>query len=370
MKPVDEMDEMLRRAGARWRADQRGPAEPDVAFVVSGGRKRRRWVSALAAASVAVVAAGVLAVAPGDVPAANGVAASVDQGEAGPRNRPGMAGTDRAPSADGPGAGVGGVANEGLLVGVGDLVRVSGRVIGVPGKVPVYCAPLAVPVVGYAKGQEPAPSCPAGYAVALYGADLDRIAGVTTVKGVRIGDATFTGIWRGRSIDVREQSAMVAPKPEALPELPCAAPEGGWRPEPSNVSSPAVNAFLAAHAGQAYGPVIYYPYGTSRGAPVVTMVGVAHGDLGAFRDAFEKVYSGNLCVAPVLMSRADDERVSNALASTVNAKGLGIYASSGAGMTGGPASVSMIAYTEQVKSALTPIGLGLIRVEPQVVPVR
>ncbi|MDX2974481.1 hypothetical protein [Kribbella solani] len=206
--------------------------------------------------------------------------------------------------------------------------------------------------------------------MALYGADLDRIAGVTTVKGVRIGDATFTGIWRGRSIDVREQSAMVAPKPEALPELPCAAPEGGWRPEPSNVSSPAVNAFLAAHAGQAYGPVTYYPYGTSRGAPVVTMVGVAHGDLATFRDAFEKVYSGNLCVAPVLMSRADDERVSNALASTVNAKGLGIYASAGAGMTGGPASVSMIAYTEQVKSALTPIGLGLIRVEPQVVPVR
>ncbi|WP_344241681.1 hypothetical protein [Kribbella hippodromi] len=206
--------------------------------------------------------------------------------------------------------------------------------------------------------------------MALNGADLDRITGITTIKGVRTGSATFTGIWRGGSIDVREQSAMVVPKPDALPALPCAAPAGGWQPKASNVSSPVVTGFLAAHADQAYGPVTYYPYGTSRGAPVVIMVGVAHGDLGAFRAAFEKVYSGNLCVTPVLMSRADDERVSNALASTVNAKGLGIYASAGAGMTGGPATVSMLAYTERVKAALTPIGLNLIQANPQIKPAR
>ncbi|NUR97959.1 MAG: hypothetical protein HOV67_22235 [Kribbellaceae bacterium] len=346
MNPVDEMDDLLRRAGARWRADQDLPPEPDLEHVVHGTRKSR--VPALAAASVAVIAAGLhttpTAVTPAGQDKANGGAAQQSFGQ----------------PAD----------NEALLVKPGDKVRVSGRVIALPGKTPVYCAPLAVAAIGYPKGKEPAPSCPAQFSVRLNGVDLDRIPDLTTIKGVRTGHATLTGTWGDRSIDVKEQSAFVEPKPTPLPKLPCAAPAGGWQPKPSNVASPAVTAFLAAHADQAYGPVTYYPNGTSRNAPVVMMVGVARGDLAAFREAFEKVYSGNLCVTPVLMSRADEERVTNELSTKVDAKDLGIYMTAGAGMTGGPASVSLLVYTQQVKDDLAPIGLNLLALDPQITPVR
>ncbi|MFF0264272.1 hypothetical protein [Kribbella sp. NPDC004536] len=337
MNPVDEMDDLLRRAGARWRADQELPPEPDLEHIVHG--KRKSWIPALAAAGVAVIAAATLAVLP-------------NHNDPTPAAQPADSTTDP------------------LLVKPGDKVRVSGQVIAVPGKTPVYCAPLAVAAIGYPKGKEPAPSCPAAYSVSLNGVDLDRIPDITTIKGVRTGHATLTGIWGDRAIDVTEQSAVTEPKPTPFPKLPCAAPAGGWQPKPSNVASPAVTAFLAAHADQAYGPVTYYPNGTSRNAPVVIMVGVAHGDLAAFREAFEKVYSGNLCVTPVLMSRADDERVNNELSTKVDAPKLGIYMTGGAGMTGGPATVSMLVYTQQVKDALTPIGLNLLAMDPQITPVR
>jgi hypothetical protein len=171
MNPVDEMDDLLRRAGARWRADQELPPEPDLEYVVHG--KRKSWIPALAAASVAVIAAGVLAVLPN-------------------HNEPTPAATAQPPT------------NDALLVKPGDTVRVSGQVIAVPGKTPVYCAPLAVGAIGYPKGKEPAPSCPAQYAVALNGVDLDRIFDITMIKGVRTGHATLTGVWDDRSIVVKE----------------------------------------------------------------------------------------------------------------------------------------------------------------------
>ena len=193
---------------------------------------------------------------------------------------------------------------------------------------------------------------------------------MTTTKGVRTGSATVTGIWRDGTIDVQEQSDVIKPEPSSLPKLPCAAPAGGWPSKPSNITSAAVKAFLATNAAQAYGPVIYYPNGTSRNAPVVMMVGVAHGDVAAFRAAFEKVYSGNLCVTPVLMSNADSDRVRNELEALLAKQHLGVYQSGGAdGMTGGPAPIFLLVYTEQVKAALAPVGLDLLDIEPQVRPV-
>jgi hypothetical protein len=38
-------------------------------------------------------------------------------------------------------------------------------------------------------------------------------------------------------------------------------------------------------------------------------------------------------------------------------------------MTGGPAPVGLLVYTEQVKTALAPVGLDLLDIQPQVKPV-
>ncbi|MFI5697158.1 hypothetical protein ACIA58_35205 [Kribbella sp. NPDC051586] len=343
MKPTDEIDDLLTRAGARWRADQDAPPEPDLEYMLTGGRKPRRWVPALAAASVAVIAAGVIAVLPNQKEPASDPQQSFAQGNHEP--------------------------NDELLVRPGDKVQVSGRIIAVPGKTPVFCAPLAVAAIGYPPGKEPTPSCSDEFAVELNGLDLGQITGMTTIKGVRTGSATVSGLWRDGAIDVQQQSAPITPAPTGLPKLPCAAPAGGWPSKPVNLTSPAVKAFLAANAGQVYGPTTYYPNGTSRNAPVVMMLGVAHGDAAAIRAAFEKVYSGNLCVSPVLMSNADSERVGAELDKIVPKRDLGVYQFGGAGMSGGRAPISLLVYTEQVKAALAPVGLDLLDLHPDVRPV-
>ncbi|TDW91556.1 hypothetical protein [Kribbella sp. VKM Ac-2566] len=359
MKQTDEVDDLLTRAGARWRADQEAPPEPDLEYMLSGGRKHRRWVPALAAASVAVVAAGVLAVLPNPkTPTAEAPASPVASAPAG-----------STPNAGTPESFAQG--NDNLLVKPGDKVQVNGKIVAVPGKTAVFCPPLAVPAIGYPPGKEPAPSCPDDFAVKLNGLDLDKVPGITTVKGVRVGAAAVTGIWRGGAIDVEEQSAE---KPQSYPaqnELQCPVPPGGWTSKPSNISSTAVTKFLAAHAAQIDGPIFRYPNGTSRGAPVVILIGIAHGDATAFREAFEKVYQGNYCVVPVLLSRSDNERISNAIGDLMSKdKTLGIYGAGGSGIYGGGASVSLVAYTPEVKAAFTPLGLDLIRFWPQVRPVR
>ncbi|WP_410784981.1 hypothetical protein [Kribbella sp. C-35] len=358
MKQTDEVDDLLTRAGARWRADQEAPPEPDLEYMLSGGRKHRRWVPALAAASVAVVAAGVIAVLPNPKsPTADAPASPVASA---PASGTPNGGTSRT-FAQG---------NDDLLVKPGDKVQVSGQIVAAPGKTPVFCPQLPVPAIGYPPGKEPAPSCPDEFAVKLNGLDLDKVPGIKTIKGVRVGAAAVTGIWRGGAIDVEEQSAEKQLPYPAQKELECPVPPGGWKSKPSNILSNAVNKFLAAHAAQVDGPIFRYPNGTSRGAPVVILIGIAHGDASVFREAFEKVYQGNYCVVPVLLSRSDTQRVTDALGTAMsNDKTLGIYGAGGAGIYGGRATVSLVAYTPEVKAALTPVGLDLIQVIPQVRPV-
>jgi hypothetical protein len=354
MNPTDEVDDLLKRAGARWRADQPSAPEPDLERILGSRRRTRAWVPALAAASVAAIAAAALTVLPGgDKEPAAGPPPSVAES-----NQPEVRTAQ------------GGGSNDDLLIRPGDKVQVNGDIIAVPGTDPVFCPPLITPAIGYLPGKEPAPSCPDTLSVKLKGFDLDRLTG-PTLKGVRTGQAALIGTWGAdRSLDIQEQKAYVPPVAAPLPKLPCPPPAGGWVSKPSNIASPAVTNFLNAHADQIFGPVTYYPNGSSRGAPVVMMIGVAHGDLDALKTAFEKVYEGNLCVAPVLLSRADSDRISQQVGDVMSRRDLGITMGGGAGMDGGPSVVQMLAYTEEVKAALTPVGLDLLKVVPAVTPVK
>lgn len=354
MNPTDEVDDLLTRAGARWRADQPSVPEPDLERMLGGRRRPRAWVPALAAASVVAIAAAALSVLPNGGEAPAPPTAQSNQAET-----PQVRAEGTTPS------------NDDLLVRPGDKVQVSGDIIAVPGKPVVFCPPYPRTAIGYPPGQEPAPSCPDNLAVTLKGANLDQLTSPQTIKGVRTGTAAVIGIWGAdRSIEVQEHKAPVVPVQKPSPPLPCAAPAGGWVSKPSNINSTAVTNFLTAHADQVAGAVMHYPKGTSRGAPLVVMIGVAHGDLNAFRTAFEKVYQGNLCVAPVLLSRTDNERISQQMGDVMSRQELGIISAGGSGSDGGRAHVQMVAYTEQVKAALTPIGLDVLEVGPAVKPVK
>jgi hypothetical protein len=320
--------------------------------MLGGPRRPRGWVPALAAASVVAIAAAALTVLPdgGQEPTA-GTTQSVAQSS--------QPETPQVRTAS---------SNDDLLVRPGDKVQVSGEVIAVPGQAPVFCRTRPTTLVGYPPGQEPAPNCPAEFAVTLKNVDLDRLGDVKTIKGVRRGTATLIGTWGERSIDVQEQKAFVPPPAPVLPPLACAPPQGGWVSKASNINSAAVLAFLDAHSDQISDPVIQYPNGHGRGKPVVVQIGVAHGDLAAFKSTFEKVYDGNLCVARVLLSRGDTNRLYQALTSLTGRKELGISATSAS--MGGPMEVDVVAYTEEVKTALAPVGLDLLKISPAVKPVK
>ncbi|TCC60392.1 hypothetical protein E0H73_20885 [Kribbella pittospori] len=361
MNPTDEVDDLLTRAGARWRADQPSAPEPDLDHILGGRRRPRRWVPALAAASVAAIAAAALTVLPdgGQDPAAVPPATSdTQQSFAQGNQQTPMAGVTQPDP-----------VNDKLLVGAGDKVQASGEVIAVPGQEPVFCPSHPTDLIGYPPGQEPAPSCPANIAVKLKGVDLDRLGDAKTIKNVRRGTATLIGIWGNRSIDVQEQKAYVVPPATQIPPLPCKAPQGGWVSKPNNLNAPAVLAFLDAHSAQIAEPLVQYPDGHGRGKPIVVQVGVAHGDLAVFRSSLDKVFDGNLCISRALLSRGDVNRIYQTLTNLTAGQELGIQMTSASTPGGGRAEVEVVVYTEAVKAALTPVGLNLLTVKPAVQPI-
>ena len=348
MNPTDEVDDLLTRAGARWRADQPSPPEPDLDRILGGGHRPRRWVPVLAAASVAAIAAAALTVLPdgGKQPAPrNGTSQSFGQG-------------NKAPYDD-------------LLVRDGDQVTATGRVIVTPGREPVFCAALPMTDVGFTGGKEPAPTCEPQYAVTLKNLDPAKLADAKTIEGVRIGYAVLTGTWTARTIDVRDQTVPThsTTAPQIPPDqVPCPAPAGGWKTAPNNYDKDAVSRFLDTRQDQATDPRVQYPNGRRSGAPEVYTIGVAHGDLAAFRSAFEKVYGGNLCVHQVKLSEAELMQLRTAVGNLIP-KGVGVYMGGGS-FEEDKAGVSALVYDEALKTALTPIGLDDLKLEVAVKPVR
>ena len=189
---------------------------------------------------------------------------------------------------------------------------------------------------------------------------------------MRTGSAIVTGIWSGRTIEVQDQKvpqtlATTAELHIPPDQVPCPEPAGGWKAGPNDINKPGVAAFLDARQNQATDPRLLYPRGRAPGAPEVYTIGVAHGDLAAFRTAFEKVYDGNLCVHQVKLSKADLARIGTA-ADALMDRDLGVYRFGPDGVD--KLGISALVYDEALKAALTPIGLENIKLDVVVKPVR
>jgi hypothetical protein len=350
MSPSDEVDDFLAKAGAQWRAGQPSAPDPDLDRITKQTEQRpRRWAPALAAASVLVIAAVALSVLPGrEKPTADPIQTLATSNNSDqPR----------------------------LLVRNGDLVEADGQVIAAPGKPVLYCMPHAVQGVGYLPAKEPAPSCPAAFAVKLTGIDLDRLSSPSTVKGVRTGEAHLTGIWTDRAIAVQDQSAPRPGTPDdGLPAVPCKEPPGGWLPGGRDLVSPAVTAFVNARPDQLAEPWIGWPASTSANpsaapkGPSVLVIEVAQGDPTAIRKALEPLVSGNLCVTRGRFSLTELRQTRDAVAA-LHSQGLGISVS-GSGRGSKPVSVELLVVDEKAFAAFDKIGLDKLELIPAVVPVR
>ena len=145
MNPTDEVDDLLTRAGAQWRADQPSAPEPDLDRML-GGRKRPRALGAGA----------------GRRQCRRDRRRRADR-TAGRRPEPRRS----APSYQATSRDVCSKSNRSdrtttCWSATGDRVEVGGEVIAAPGKPPVFCPPRTRTLaIGYPPGKEPAPTCPA-----------------------------------------------------------------------------------------------------------------------------------------------------------------------------------------------------------------
>ncbi|ONI71986.1 hypothetical protein BWI15_17970 [Kribbella sp. ALI-6-A] len=342
MTPTDEIDELLRQAGSRWRAGQPSAPEPDLERITRNSKPRRWVVPALAAASVATIATAALIWLPrGDEPV---VAPSNDKAHP-------------------------------LAVRDGDRVEVSGQVVAAPG-VPVrYCVPL--PTTAQLDPGEKPPACAPGGAVELTGVDLNRLVDLRVIQGVTSGEAHLVGTWKAGTILVEQQGppAQVQPE-EPAPGVPCAPPAGGWKPGDASQSiTPAVEQFVKARTSQLQNPWIGWPEGfpteTKPGAPPnkpsVLVIGVAHGDVAAVRRALDPLVAGNLCVTQVKVSHAEAAKQQKAVEALPAAE-YGIT-SVGLGAGDRPVRVELRVLDEKTTAALQPIGLDTLDLKPYIRPV-
>jgi hypothetical protein len=352
MSPSDEVDDFLVKAGAQWRAGQPSMPEPDLDRITRQTRRPRRWAPALAAASVAVIAAAALLVLPGEEqPRVADPIQTLATGNSMDQTR--------------------------LLVRNGDRVEVDGEVIAAPGKPVVYCPPHAVNLIGYLPGKEPAPTCPADLQVKLSGVDLEQLSSPSTVQGVLTGQAHLGGIWTDRAIAVQNQSAPRAGTSDDGPlSIPCQAPPGGWLQGGTNdLVGQAVTAFVNARPDQLAEPWIGWPASTPSANPSTTprgpsvlVIEVAQGDPTVIRKALEPLVSGNLCVTRGRFSLTELRKTRDAVAA-LHGQGLGIWASGG-GMGNKPVGVELLVVDEKAFAAFGKIGLEKLELTPAVVPVR
>ncbi|NEA32269.1 hypothetical protein [Streptomyces sp. SID13031] len=366
MNPTDEVDDLLAKAGAQWRATQPSAPEPDLDRITGteaatlAARSKRRWlVPTLAAASVAAIAVAALTVLPD-------------------HNEPAVAPAPSSTPQIAEGAVQGKAGADDLLVRNGDKVEVEGKIMVAPGQGPIFCAPqmeaMPAPLIEPAT-EPPAPHCRPENSIKLIGVDLDRLTDPKTTQGVRTGLAQLIGIWKDRTITVEEQKPgkvqPVRQPGDAANELPCPEPAGGWPSLASNLDSKRVQNFLTANADQVYGPIMSYPHGSSRGAPVVVRLGVAHADVAAFRKLFETIYDGNLCMYPTKLSVTDSQRISDAIGNLMaTRKELGIQTGGGQGADGDHVQLAAVVLDETLKTALEPLGLEYLDLEVDVKPVR
>jgi hypothetical protein len=358
MNPTDKVDDLLAKAGAEWRASQPSAPEPDLDRITGGtGRSKRRWlVPTLAAASVAAIAVAALTVLPDNnepavaPPANSSPTPQLAQGSA-PAGKPGA---------------------KDLLVSDGDKVEVNGQVIAAPGQDPVYCQVFArvTPANQSTTSEEPAPNC-GTRGIKLIGFDPAKLTDSQTIKGVRIGNARMVGIWKDRTITVEEQTPYRQPPGWTPDALACPAPPGGWKSKPSNFSTKQVQNFLKAKENVISGTRLKYPAGQGRTAPVVIAIGVAKGDLEAFRTTFETIFTGNLCVFQGKVSLTENNLLTDRIGDVMGSrKDLEISSGGGQGPDDGTSTISLLVVDQKVLDAFTPIGLDKLTFEPEVKPVR
>lgn len=299
------LDDRLAADGARWRAAQPAPPEPDPALLT--GRRRSRWQPLAAAAAVVAVAAGGVA----------GVAVSRGVGSP-PAGR--TTGQTASPADD--------------IVRDGDRVAGQGYVLALPGRPVQFCGPVGGPRVVSPDpwpDEETVPE-PCRNAVTVTGLDLDRLSERTERDGAVWGWARVDGVYRAGTLTVTRQEAYVSTRTpaSAADQVPCPEPAGGWPRQPSTLSAavPRLARVVGQHPDELSELYVTYPYGwhlqdTSDRKGIEVYVVNTTGDVAAARALLGKVFPArHLCVRAATWSKAAMDAAARAVETSAEAKRL------------------------------------------------
>lgn len=274
---MTDVDRLLAEDGARWRAVQADPPEPDP--TVFTRRRRSGWQPVVAAAAVAAIASGAV------------TAAAL--------RSPDPAPVPAAPSA-------------GPIVRDGDRVTGAVTISAVPGKPVRICA----------AGTNPTGGCSNG--LTAVGVDLDRLDARQTINGTVVGRADLTGVYRAGTITVTEQRRPAPPPPpaktfpaEAIP-AGCPVPAGGW-PSKGRLTD-AQMARVAAYVDKfdhEFGGMWVGSPNAPKWEPQVMVVSTPL-DVPQAAGFIRRIYSGPLCVVKVTHRREEMVSARNNLTRMVN----------------------------------------------------
>lgn len=353
---TDPIDDMLRRAGQRWRDTQPAAPAPDLHARPSRpvSAWRSGWLPVTAAAfATAVIAATGFALTRGPAPLA--VAPNAGQ--------PTSATTAATQAV-------------GLIVRDGDTVNVTGIVLAKPGQPIKLCAPVPETADLRPDDEPGVPRC--ATSVPLTGIDLDTLA-LPTASGARLQNLRIRGIWRAGTIAVSEQ-AIPTPQPFQPPVAdppPCPAPAGGWPRDTGVRDSTALHNYVhVEHPDQFTTPWIAYPDGfpsaTDLDVTTVLVVEVVNGDLEAARAALDSGYDGSLCVIaarPGQPSIADLEKTAGLVQPLLADRTNNIW-STGYGNREGTVHIQLMMITPELHDRLAAIGLPALTLKPWITPAR
>lgn len=283
-----DVDERLREAGERWRSEQTGPQEPDLARIT---RRRARPLGGGIGAAIIGLAALSLVL---------GLAVF----RSGHGSNPGAIATTQPSRSAVP-----------KSVNEGDTVMAVGIVTEQVAGVTQLCHTNPQLTDG---GQAP-PTCSA-IAVAIRGFDPAGIPSWTKRDGVAFSTTLVVvhGTWRAHAIDVASVEGTTSGGQTQPVSLPCATPTGGWVVDDFSSAPSRESALAQLTTVVAQSPDVYSglwsarPEGTTLGQLSVVVVGTVDGP-SHVEASLRQVYLGNLCVNQVDFSATKLREVASRL---------------------------------------------------------